>query len=306
MNPETSYHLWEGAPTALVELRRGDLTIAVTGGRHLTVASLEHRGRELLVAPAALPVPYRVHGARAGITLLYPWANRLTADAITVAGRRLRLLPSDPTVYRDSNGLAIHGLGSQTGWEVEPVGAAACRSALRAPAVAAFPFAHRVEVWIELEEPGQLVIETTLICEEDGPVPVAFGWHPYFHLERRSETELAMPRRRHLRLDARGVPTGRAVDENPERTLLGERRLDDSFCRIADGARFSFRTSAGAIDVVHERGYGSAQLFAPLDTPVLSLEPMTAPPDGLRTYAGLELARPGEPFSARFSIRVVA
>jgi aldose 1-epimerase len=304
MNPETSSHLRAGAPTTLVELRAGDLATTVTGGRHLTLASLEYHGRELLVAPAALPTPYRVHGARAGITLLHPWANRLSTDQITVAGRRLRLNSSDPCLYRDANGLAIHGLGSRSGWEIEPVGPAACRSSLSAPAVAAFPFAHRVDVWIELEEPGRLLIETTLTCEENAPVPAAFGWHPYFHLDRRTEAALTLPRRRRLRLDARGVPTGRAVDENTETIILGERSLDDSFCRIADGAKFGFTSGDEVLEVVHERGYAAAQVFAPRDTPVLSLEPMTAPTDGLRTYAGLDLARPGEPFSARFSIRV--
>ncbi len=258
----------------------------------------------MLVAPDALPASYRVHGARAGITLLHPWANRLGPGARSAHHRALIFDADDRTVSRDSNGLPIHGLASESGWNVERVGATRCHAQLSAPSVKAFPFPHRVDVTLELVKQSHLAVETTVTCTEDVHVPVAFGWHTYFRFERSADAELVLPRRDRVALDDLGLPTGSRRTEPTGHVRIGRRHLDNNYVGISDGSSLSLHADHGAIDVIHELGFASAQIFAPLDAPVLSLEPMTAPTNALRTGLGLRFAGPQDPFTARFSIRV--
>jgi aldose 1-epimerase len=52
-----------------------------------------------------------------------------------------------------------------------------------------------------------------------------------------------------------------------------------------------------------DQGYPAAQVFAPAGETVICFEPMAAPTDALRR-GGYRSARPGEPDTAVFSIKV--
>jgi len=261
-----------------VSLRRGRLAVTVRGGDLLGVTSWTVDGHELLADPAALPAAYRVHGRRAGITLLHPWANRLRADAFTVAGRSLRV-PQDDTVSRDADGLAIHGLAAPAAWEPQARGRDRCVVHREVAACDAFPFAHEVEVEVALPPAGGLRVTTAVTASADGPLPVAFGWHPYFVVPgERATWRLGLP----------GAPC-------PE--PLGDRTFDDGH---VDVARSTW--SIGPVELTQDDGYPAAQVFAPGDRDVVSLEPMTAPTDALRTGEGLPVLAPGGRHVASFTL----
>src|SRR5439155_587245 len=75
--------------------------------------------------------------------------------------------------------------------------------------LAVFPFRHRLELTITLRPDG-LILETGLVAGLDDPVPVSFGFHPYFGLPElpRGQWRLKLPAMRRLILDQRGIPTG--------------------------------------------------------------------------------------------------
>src|SRR5436190_3823865 len=79
-------------PAARLRSPHGELEATFLPAHGMLATSVRHRGAELL-------------GER-GIPLLYPWANRLTAD-----------LPDSPLIPRDEHGLPIHGLVAPY-WEV--------------------------------------------------------------------------------------------------------------------------------------------------------------------------------------------
>ena len=121
--------------------------------------------------------------------------------------RRRRQRAADPRVPR-RRGRAGRSTGSRP---------AATPPALRASIAVdapAFPFPHRIEV-------------TAIVARRRAPrrhddrpdrspgVPIAFGWHPYLRLPGRASQRwrLRLPRRRHLALDTRGIPTGDVASE---------------------------------------------------------------------------------------------
>ena len=142
----------------LTRLRAGDTELSVAADRFLEVRSLRHRGEELLVAAADLPLGARVHGACAGITLLHPWANRLSADRYTAAGRTAELAAADGALSRDGHGSALHGLAAPAGaWRLEPADGARLHASLHHVGAggSAFPFPHDLCVELVLR-PGRL------------------------------------------------------------------------------------------------------------------------------------------------------
>jgi aldose 1-epimerase len=306
-------------PTAVgdetVELLAGELeaTLSIEGPT-FSVVSLRHRGAELLLSPEELPPDYRLHGALAGITLMHPWAGRLSSDRFEVGGVAI-VLPADaPEVSRDPvSGVPLHGLRSGGAWTLVADAASESGVADRTRATATldfaaqpallarFPFPHELTVAAELRPDG-LALSTELRATGEVAVPVAFGWHPYARLPGapRADWRLELPEGAHIPLDERKLPTGaRAAPSPATRVVLGARAFDDGWDGIADGA-----TLAAADDVRELRcdfleGFPVAQLFAPLDAELVSLEPMTAVGNALVSGDGLRFVAPGTTFTAR-------
>jgi aldose 1-epimerase len=251
--------------------------------------SLRHAGDELLGGVAGYPdYPWT-----SGIALLYPWANRLAE--FRYGG--VTLDPDSPDLYV-LDGLALHGLRSAvTGWEV--VESSDTRLvAGRELDLSEFPFPHRVEVAADLSE--RALTLTTTITAHDRPVPIAFGYHPYFKLER--EWEIKLPVAERITVDERQVPTGGRTPAGDLDGPLGTRTFDDGFTLAADAGPFVLAGGGRRIEVTFERGYRYAQIFAPSISDVICFEPMTAPADALRHSPGT--VAPGESYSACFSVSV--
>lgn len=295
------------APVAAsATLRSGPLELTAAADRFLAVTSLRHAGRELLAGPGELPPAATVHGASAGITLLHPWANRLGANRFAVAEREVDLAPGDPAVGRDGDGLAIHGLAAAPGaWRLAAGDRALAATLEHAGEGGAFPFPHRLDVELALAD-GGLRVATTLRATGPVAVPVAFGWHPYLRLPGlpRRAWVLELPDRERLVADARGLPAGPTVAERAEAAPLAGRRLDVGFAGLAPGAVLGLRGGGWRLAVALEAGYPAAQAYAPTEADVVSLEPMTAVTDALRTGRGLPLVPPGGAYRAVFALAV--
>jgi aldose 1-epimerase len=310
VHPSVEHDAVEGFDA--VTLAAGALEATFVPRLGMVGASLRHAGEELLDRRGGLRA-YRETGAVMGVPFLHPWANRLARDELLVQGRRVRL-PGPPLVRRDDHGLAIHGLlGAHPGWSVheadaDPHGArlvAGFDFAADAALAAAFPFPHQLVFEAGLT-PQALRVVTTVRATGTVAVPVAFGFHPYLRIPgvERSGWDVRLPRRRHLRLDEMGLPTGRGEVQDATRFGLADASFDDGYDRIADGAVFSVRGGGREIAVTHECGYPAAQVFSPMDAAFICFEPMTAPANALCSGDGLRFVRSGDSFTAAFSISV--
>jgi galactose mutarotase-like enzyme len=260
--------------------------------------SLTHEGEELLAAvtgPDLPDVPWLT-----GIPLLHPWANRLGGFGygdVDLTGSR--------DIYIEEHGLPLHGLRSAVfGWSVLETGATRLVAAREFAAVPEFPFAHRLEVAATLTS-AKLTLETTLRARTS-PVPISFGYHPFFRLPDvpRARWEVAFPVADRLRLDENLVPTGEREPAGDLDGPLGARTFDDGFTLAPERGPFVLQGGGRRIEVAFEAGYPYAQVFAPAIADVICFEPMTAPANALRHAPGL--VAPGEAFTARFSVSVLS
>lgn len=305
--------------TAAITLDAEELEAVVLPAHGMLVASLRHRGEELLRRVDRLADAAR-RGSTAGIPFLHPWANRLASRQYDVAGRRVTLDPNSALLHVDGAGLPIHGVPwSRLAWTTTHVDRREVRATLlwrRPDLLAVFPFPHRIDMTVSLDV-DSLRVEVLLTADAAGPVPISFGFHPYIGLPRspRQVWRLELPARRQLALDARGIPTGGSATLAPGTDPLGDRALDDAF--VLTGARPSLAIADDTRRVAIEflEGFRFAQVFAPVDASgvdvlgvdaCVALEPMTAPTNALIDHRDLTIIQPDDSFRAAFRVRVEA
>jgi aldose 1-epimerase len=276
----------------VIELRAGALTAAFAPDAGLVCCSLRDDGVELLGLRGGLEA-WRDRGKTMGIPLLHPWANRLDDPGLDRAS---------PLVRTDDNDLPLHGLlHGFAQWHVIARDERRLEATLDFGAdperLRLFPHPHTLLVTASLD-PGGLTIATRL--DAPAPVPIAFGWHPYLVLAgvARRDWEIETSVRTRLVLDDRGLPTGERRDEPVAPGRLGERTFDHAYAD-ADGAWLRLRGGARELAIEFGDGYTHAQLFAPAIEDLLAFEPMTAPPNALRTGDGLREVRA---FAATFRV----
>jgi len=253
---------------------------------------------------------YVAAGKTMGIPILYPWANRLSTSSYEADGTVVTLTPGTGGVRVDAHGAPIHGvLAAYPGWRLT----ARSQDSLTAEVdfgaepelLESFPFPHVLTQYVALAN-RTLTIETTVMPTSSVPVPLCFGYHPYFVIPGapREDWRLTAPSMRHLPVDSRGIPTGEHEEWTGRTEPLKAVEYDDGFDDVPDGAVFSLAGGERRIDVTFEKGYPAAQIFAPGNDAIVAIEPMAAPTDSLSrgTYRS---AAPGSPETARFSITIV-
>jgi aldose 1-epimerase len=216
-----------------VALQAGQLEATFVPERGMIGVSLRHAGDELLDRGRGLR-EYAKRGAVMGIPFLHPWANRLAGFSYSLHGRDVRLPSGPPLVHCDEHGLPIHGLlAASRHWQVVVLDAdghrarvhAALDFGAHAKLMAAFPFRHQVVLEAALT-PTRLTITTRILVTGGAPVPISFGFHPYLRLpgSDRAGWHVALPARRRLLVDDRGLPTGETEDQTATEFKLADRR----------------------------------------------------------------------------------
>ena len=284
------------------------LTATFVPAAGMVGTSLADEGVEFLGQRRGLDA-YVSAGKTMGIPILYPWANRLSANSYDVGGAAVTLTSGAGGVRPDPHGSPMHGvLAAYPGWLVTARSDNTLTAVLdyggTPRLLATFPFPHVLTQDVTLAD-RTLTIETTVRPTTAASVPLCFGYHPYFQIPDvpRKEWKLTTPNMRHLPVDDKGLPTGEREAWNATAEPLGSVEYDDGFDEVPAGSVFALSGGDHRIEVHFEKGYPAAQLFAPGSDDVIGIEPMAAPTDALRR-GGYRFAAAGTPETARFSIRV--
>lgn len=277
-----------------------------------------------------------------GLPLLYPYANRLGADAFTVCGRQVDL-SRVPSLKRDDAHHPIHGLLLRRGgWALSVLGPGELQAELdwgaHAELMYAFPFPHTLRVTWALAQGGgggaaSLRVRTDAIADRGVGVPVAFGWHPYFQVRDPGSARIRLAPAARVALDAGGLPSADAVARARGAAAASCAGTTDAAVKAAAavtalGTEFGvgeghdalhLRTGLGAsaspvlaasivdahrrIDIMMDSHYPFVQVFSPRGASFACIEPMAAPTDGLRT-GDFTVASAGSSLAATFEVHV--
>jgi galactose mutarotase-like enzyme len=253
------------------------------------------------------------HGGRGQI--LAPWPNRLGDGRFSFAGVEGRAPLNEP-----ERGNAIHGLVRWMPWRM--VGRAQNRVSMACELrpLPAYPFALRLTIEYRLGRDG-LVVATEAENFGDADLPFGLGFHPYLTVGTPTvdQLRLTLPAGRRLVTDERGLPTasvpvaGTEYDFTEAR-LVGVTRLDTGYTglrRDPDGrarVELDHPDGDGGITLWADERFGYFMVFTgdTLDPASrrtsLAVEPMTCPPDALRTGTDVTVLRPGSRWTGTWGI----
>lgn len=287
----------------------GDV-VATVSRRAASLRGLVVHGVTIVEPTAHRSDPPGMSGA-----VLVPWPNRVEGATWTHEGRALTLPVNEP-----EHGHALHGLLSDADFDIEHAGPDRAVLAGHIDPSPGYPFALEVRVEYTVLARG-LRTDVGISNVGGSPAPVAVGAHPYLRVGGWATADLVtsidadyeweldaahIPRRRR---PARSVDDPRAthpVAEAPDHALY-ERRAEN---------RSTVRHVLAAPDgqlvellVDHSMRWTQWYVEQSLDTSdgprrALAIEPMSAPPNALRTGEGLRMLQPGESDSWGWTLRL--
>lgn len=301
--------------------RHTEVWVAPTVGN--TAYEMTVNGKRVFWSPYKTVKEFEAKPVHAGNPFLAPWANRLDQDAFYANGKKYILNDNLKNVRRDGNGHPIHGfLTFVKDWKVVKLHAddngAELTSRLEVwkhpDWMAQFPFAHTIEVTHKLHN-GVLEVLTTVENLSSEPMPLGFGYHPYFQVNDapRDEWTVDIPAKDHVLLSKQLIPTGETKPMDlPRPYPLKGTQLDDVFTNIprdSQGhAAFSVKGKNEKVTVIYGPKYPVAVIYAPPGRNFICFEPMTGLTNAFNLhqegkYPALQSVAPGAKWSESFWIK---
>jgi len=239
--------------------------------------------------------------------ILAPWPNRLGNGRYSFEGQAERVPLNEP-----ARANAIHGLVRWLTWH--PLTFSADAVTLRCVLQPQPAYPWRVEVDVEYRVgPTGLSISTSVTNRSRTRAPFGIGFHPYLSVgtETVDGTHLEVPARRRLLTDDQGLPVGDASVSGTVYDFTHSRPIADvvldtaytDLTRDSDGRAatvLSDPATGRSVTLWVDATYRYLMVFTgdTLDPPVrrrrsVAVEPMTCPPDALRSGADLITLDPG-------------
>ncbi len=239
---------------------------------------------------------------------LFPFPNRLDGGRYEWQGETYQFDLSD-----EMTGNAIHGFASDQAFElvVSDLRVTAARVQYRLVCDGsreAYPFPCTFTNEMTLTANGQFTMALACTNNGAGPMPVGFGFHPYFRLgDQTDHYELQLPPSEMIGLDNRMLPTGKryAFDDFASIRPLRSTVLDNCFAPTETGDRLSaiLAGAKGKMNYWQETGPGKfnfIQVFTPPYRTSLAIEPMSCNVNAFNNGEGLITLAPRQTATARW------
>jgi aldose 1-epimerase len=248
--------------------------------------------------------------------LCFPWPNRLGTGAWCFSGRQAHAPLDEP-----EHDNAIHGLVRYRPFSIDAVAQNRIALSLLVHPEPGFPFLALVEVAYHLGTHG-LTVTTTVTNADTVSLPFGLGYHPYLAVPVHGVDRaiLSVPAHGVVVVDEHRRATGatRPVAGTPldcrEPAPVGDVALDVTYCDLVrdDSGWATVRLAeedAGVVELSVDRTFPYFQLYTgdtlegPRRRTAVSVEPMTCPPDALRTGRDLVVLEPGQRWTGSWRVR---
>jgi aldose 1-epimerase len=282
-------------------------------------------GKDVLIPVESFKDYLEKHTFGWGNPLLAPWANRIDNDYYTFEGKKYLLNNSLGNFTRDDFKQPLHGLlVFDSRWKVVKTGSSDAEGAFIVSRLefykypdlmAQFPFAQVYEMTYRLKD-GKLECHTQVTNLSNSDLPVHFAFHPFFHPDGpREEWKLTIGAQKHWLVTHQLIPTGET--EPTDKFLPGVTKglaldhtfIDDGFSEFQRGAnRLGHVVMQGKtqkIEVLYDKGFDYAIVYAPLIKTLICAEPQTGPTNAFNLqhegkFKNLIVLAPGKTFGATF------
>lgn len=248
--------------------------------------------------------------------LLYPWPNRIGDGQWSFSDRIAK-----PTVDDVGHSTAIHGVVRWRPFRIESVNQNRCVLALLLHPTPDYPFLSEVEVAYHLGSLG-LTVTTTVTNRDVVPIPFGLGFHPYLAVTTTTieGAELEVPAKAYIAVNSRQLPTGEILPvagqvlDFVRRKSVSGHELDVAYTELirddsgmatvvlADGA-------GGQVELSMDRNFPYVQIYTGDQLErgrrrtAVAVEPMTCPPDALRSGKDIVVLEPGQHWAGSWRLR---
>lgn len=251
--------------------------------------------------------------------VLYPWPNRMGEGEWSFSGRVAR-----PRIDDVAHATAIHGLVRWLPFRIDAVNQNRCVLSLLLHPSPEYPFASEIQVAYHLGSLGLTV--TTTVTNRDGvPLPFGVGFHPYLAVTTPSieGALLEIPAKSYVAVDDRQLPTGEILplSGNPldfsTRKSVSGHDIDITYTDlIRDDSGLAVATledsHGGLVELSADRNYPYLQAYSGDNNEKghrrtsVAVEPMTCPPDALRSGKDIVVLEPGQHWAGSWRLRRTA
>ncbi|WP_117209427.1 aldose 1-epimerase family protein [Allorhizocola rhizosphaerae] len=246
--------------------------------------------------------------------ILAPWPNRLRDGAFRFEGESYQVPLSEPSLHN-----ALHGLVRWSSWHAEEVADDSVTVWHRLHPQPGYPWELLLRAKYSIDQSG-LTVRHTARNLSGCPVPFGLGTHPYVRIPGvpLNDLELSFQARTRLLVDGRQLPIGAAKVAGGDYDYSTPRRIGTTELNTAFGELSRDGTGRAAVTLTAPDGRGIVvwadgafkwwQLFTGESLRgerrrrALAIEPMTCPPDALRSGRDLITLQPGEEWAGEWGI----
>ena len=250
--------------------------------------------------------------------VLAPWPNRLAEGRYTFEGQAPQAALNEP-----SRGNAIHGLVRWLRWSAIAQEPSSLTLECGLPPQPGYEWSLLLRVTYGLSDAG-LRVAATVLNTGHTAAPLGVGFHPYLRLSRPiDDLLLTLPSSSPLALGDPDVPPSVVGDPLSSEASWSKRRigttqLDTAFTdlqRGSDGTAVATLADPGgeAIDLWVDESFGLLMVYTGDQVGDLArrrqsiaIEPMTCPPNALRSGAELVVLQPDESWEGSWGLRATA
>jgi aldose 1-epimerase len=242
-------------------------------------------------------------------SVLFPFPNRLNGGKYNWLGQAYQFPLNNAATAN-----AIHGFAREEAFEVEYFFLAKDCASIRCSydyegQRPYYPFPFALDLEFTIHDDGTFSLEVEVENVHPQPIPVGFGWHPYFRLaERADDHRLQLPACEKVAIDERMIPTG-------ERTKFADfQRIKSVGDAVLDNC-FQYAKASGDYEMALEsaehrlllnasaKQFPFFQVFTPPHRQSVALEPMTCNVDAFNNQQGLVTLGVGASWKGNMEIR---
>ena len=234
-------------------------------------------------------------------SILFPFANRINDGQFNFNGSNYHL----PCNEKQLNN-AIHGLVYNKAFVVDELKKFENHAEIKLyyeelNPPTGYPFKFRVELTYKLTNEF-LSLKINVINLDDKKLPFTVGWHPYFNSVDLDKSKIQFDCIKKIKCNKNNIALGFEPFNSKMPLSLRKRRFDDAF--VLEHPDVKFFTPEYDLVLKSSEKESFLQLYTPMNTNAIAIEPMTGVSDSFNNKIGLKELSPGQCYEIEWQISI--
>ena len=234
-------------------------------------------------------------------SILFPFANRINDGQFNFNGSNYNLQCNEKQLNN-----AIHGLVYNKAFLVDELKKFENHAEIKLyyeelNPPTGYPFKFRVELTYKLTNEF-LSLKINVINLDDKKLPFTVGWHPYFKSVDLDKSKIQFDCIKKIKCNKNNIALGFEPFNSKIPLSLRKRRFDDAF--VLENPDVKFFTPEYDLVLKSSEKESFLQLYTPMNTNAIAIEPMTGVSDSFNNKIGLKKLSPGQSYSIEWQVSI--